>query len=156
MLTFKQQALGLALFYASICGAEWHWFETHPPTPQQVAKWEAQAQHVDPHFVAAIIDNESGWNPNAVSPAGAVGIMQQTPENAIDNGIKPEDRTKPDKSIKAGVRFIKKLFKRFKDPAKVAAAYNCGPYCRNWNNSETAVYVPRVMASYQKRKSEGA
>ena len=114
----------------------------------------AQRSGIDPKLVMAVILVESGFNPNAVSPKNAQGLMQLIPETAqrfrVKNAFDPED------NIKGGIAYLQWLLAFFKgDVALVAAAYNSGegtvekyrgvpPY------PETQKYVKRVVQLYQK------
>jgi soluble lytic murein transglycosylase-like protein len=87
----------------------------------------AAAQYgLDPGFVAAVAQAESGLNPNAVSAAGAKGIMQLMDATAAMLGVSnPFD---PVQNINAGVRYLAQLLNQFAgDAAKALAAYNWGP-----------------------------
>ena len=87
----------------------------------------AAAQYgLDPNFVAAIARRESNLNPNAVSSAGAKGIMQLMDATAAMLGVtNPFD---PVQNINAGVKYLAQLLNQFSgDVAKALAAYNWGP-----------------------------
>jgi soluble lytic murein transglycosylase-like protein len=108
---------------------------------------------VDKSLVKAVIQAESGYNPNAVSPKGASGLMQLMPETARD--LKVSNTFNPTDNIRGGVRYLRFLLDTFKGDVSLAlAAYNAGlakvskyggipPY------EETRNYVSRVL-SYQK------
>jgi hypothetical protein len=88
---------------------------------------QASARYgLDPGFVAAVARRESGLNPNAVSSAGAKGIMQLTDATAAMLGVaNPFD---PAQNIAGGVRYLAQLLNQFSgDTAKALAAYNWGP-----------------------------
>src|ERR1700724_2942283 len=88
----------------------------------------ADAPHrhrVDPALVKAVISTESGWNPQAVSRKGAVGLMQLIPETAQRFGVgNPYD---PAQNVEAGTTYLKTLLDRYDgDLNKSLAAYNAG------------------------------
>lgn len=87
----------------------------------------AAAQYgLDPNFVTAVARRESNLNPNAVSPAGAKGIMQLMDATAAMLGVtNPFD---PTQNINAGVKYLASLLSQFAgDAAKALAAYDWGP-----------------------------
>jgi len=90
----------------------------------------AKKQGFDWRFIAAIIYQESHFNPQARSYTGVEGLMQLTNSTAKEMGI--EDRLDPEQSIKGGVRYLKRLYKQFdeaKNPDRLLialASYNAG------------------------------
>ena len=108
---------------------------------------------VDKSLVKAVIQAESGYNPNALSRKGAAGLMQLMPKTA--QGLKVSNSFDPSENIRGGVRYLKFLLDTFKgDEALALAAYNAGlskvsqyggvpPY------EETRNYVGKVL-SYRK------
>ncbi len=103
---------------------------------------------IDPALVAAMITQESGGDPEAVSPAGARGLMQLMPATARMLGV--EDVFDPQQNLSGGVRYISQLLERFGGDEKLAlAAYNAGPgtvdrYGGVPPYRETTDYVERV------------
>ncbi len=114
----------------------------------------AERSGVDPKLVMAVILVESGFNPRAVSPKNAQGLMQLIPETAQRFQVK--DAFDPEQNIRGGIAYLKWLLSYFRgDVALVAAAYNAGegtvqkyrgvpPY------PETQRYVMRIAQLYQK------
>lgn len=102
---------------------------------------------------ASILKNmarqESGFNQAAISPKGAVGVMQLMPGTAKDIGVNPEDM---EDNVRGGVRYWEQMLRRFNnDPTLATAAYNAGPqriidagYTLP-NIPETRNYVANVM-----------
>ncbi len=105
---------------------------------------------VSASLIRAVIQAESGYNPQAVSRAGAGGLMQLMPGTA--KSLKVSDRFDPSQNVDGGVRYLRFLLDTFKGDVSLAlAAYNAGlskvakyggipPY------EETRVYVSRVLS----------
>ena len=132
----------------------------------------------DPYFIAAIIREESQFREEALSPAGARGVMQVMPATgewvASAIRLKGFDKTRlfeSDTAINLGTWYISHLMKRFKnDPLLVAAAYNAGPeavagwiggngtgasrdeFVESIPFSETRGYVKKVLRNYAEYK----
>ena len=108
---------------------------------------------VSPALVLAVMGIESGGRPDAVSSAGATGLMQLIPDTAKRFGVK--DATDPVQNIKGGVAYLDWLMQQFnRDPIMVLAAYNAGEGAVAANGgvppyAETRDYVPKVLAAWQ-------
>ncbi|MFZ5979328.1 MAG: transglycosylase SLT domain-containing protein [Candidatus Zixiibacteriota bacterium] len=85
----------------------------------------ARENSLDSALIASIIEVESGGRADAVSPAGAKGLMQLADSTAGDYGV--SNVFDPEENIKAGSRFLKNLLKRYDDLDTALAAYNAGP-----------------------------
>jgi soluble lytic murein transglycosylase-like protein len=113
---------------------------------------------VDPAIVKAIIMAESGYNPRAISKAGAKGLMQLMPKTAQDLGV--EDSFNPQQNISGGVRYFKQLMNRFNGDFKLAlAAYNAGSTTvRRYKGvppfKATKHYIKKVFKYYQLYKNQ--
>ncbi len=115
-------------------------------------KWAA-ANEIDPALLMALAFHESGWNQDAVSHAGAVGIGQLMPVSAQWIAAfligRPElDRTLPEDNIRMSARYLSWLLQRFDDERLAIGAYFQGPTSVSagiWNDS-TELYVQNVLA----------
>ena len=114
---------------------------------------EAQLQGMDPSLLKAVAKVESGFNPEAVSGVGAVGVMQLMPATAKGLGV--NDLTNPVENIHGGATYLKSLLKRYDNSLpKALGAYNAGPGAVDKYGdvppfNETQGYVKKVMAAYQ-------
>lgn len=108
---------------------------------------------VSPALVLAVMAVESGGRADAVSSAGAAGLMQLIPATASRFGV--TDSKDPAQNIKGGVAYLDWLMKTFdRDPLMVLAAYNSGEGAVQANQgvppyAETRDYVPKVLAAWQ-------
>jgi soluble lytic murein transglycosylase-like protein len=111
----------------------------------------AQRNGLDPALLAGLIKQESGFNPNAGSPAGAQGLCQLMPGTARGLGV--TDLHDPVQSIEGGAKYLAQQLKTFNgDVARALAAYNAGPgavqrYGGVPPYAETQNYVRAVQAN---------
>jgi membrane-bound lytic murein transglycosylase B len=106
---------------------------------------------VDPDLLAAVAWTESSFQPDAVSHAGAIGLMQIMPGTAGDLGVDPRD---PAQAIDGAARYLRDAFEQFGDVRLALAAYNAGPGAVASHGGippypETTAYVVKVMDRYE-------
>lgn len=120
------------------------------------AEYYAMVYQVPVDLIAAIIDEESGWNPFAVSKKGAAGLMQLMPQTAMRFGVR--NRFRLDENIHGGVAYLAWLSQEFQgDLRLVTAAYYVGenPILHRrleYSSAEVQGYVNRVAKRYQARR----
>ena len=137
------------------------------PTDAEMRRYAAiirgasRSHGVEGELVHAMIWAESSFNPNAVSPAGASGLMQLMPETARSYGV--SNVFDPEQNIRAGVKIMGQLLAQFDGDMELAlAAYNAGPNAviRAGNRippqRETEAYVPKVIAYYHRLQARKA
>lgn len=99
-----------------------------PSNFESMALARGKAHGVDEHLVKHVMHKETGGlkdRANAVSPAGAIGVMQLMPGTAKDLGVRnPYD---PEQNIEGGVKYLAQLQRKYHDPKLAAIAYNWGP-----------------------------
>lgn len=124
----------------------------------QVVEQTAQTYGLESALLHAVISVESGYNPAAVSPKGASGLMQLMPKTALRYGV--TDAKDPVQNLNGGAKYLRDLLKLFNsDLELVLAAYNAGENAvARYGNQippyrETAGYVPKVMSYYQQYQS---
>ncbi len=125
---------------------------SNPGTWDKFVENAAVASGVDARLIHAVIQAESAYNPNAVSHAGAEGLMQLMPYTAKRIGV--TDSFDPEQNIYGGAAVLKEMLTRYDgDITKSLAAYNAGPDAVDRANGipnykETQEYVPRVLNYY--------
>lgn len=127
------------------------------PAPfRELVERTAHRYGVDPALVDAVIRAESGYDPQATSPAGAAGLMQLMPTTARGLGV--SDPYDPAQNVEGGVRYLRGLLDRFGDVQLALAAYNAGPgavlrYGGLPPYPETRTYVQRVLSAWQRARA---
>lgn len=114
---------------------------------------EAAAKYnVDNKLLSAVAEVESGLNPDAISGAGAIGVMQLMPDTAASLGVNPYDTKQ---NIEGGAKYLRQMLDVFGgDVSKALAAYNAGPNAvKSYGGvppyAETQNYVNRVLDIYR-------
>jgi len=133
----------------------------HPDlTPQELVTQAAIHTGLPPAILHSIARAESGYRQDAVSPKGAIGLMQLMPGTAAALNANPLD---PAQNVEAGARYLRELLQKYEnDPhqvSKAIAAYNAGPAAVDKYDgvppyAETIQYVNRVLREYQKEQTE--
>lgn len=128
-----------------------------PTTPRGIGQMvtdTARRNQLDPALLQAVMTTESGGDPNATSPVGAMGLMQLMPETARDLGVAhPYDAKE---NLDGGARYLADLTRRF-GVANGVAAYNAGPGAVTAHGGvppypETQHYVQKVLSLYNEFK----
>jgi len=123
-------------------------------TPAQLAEAAALKYSLPAAFVSSVMRAESGFNPSALSPKGAIGLMQLMPGTARDLGVDPHQ---PAQNAEAGARYLRDLLAKYEDrPDQVQlalAAYNAGTAAVDKYHGvppyrETREYIIRVMKNW--------
>lgn len=90
----------------------------------EMAKSAARKYGVPEDLFLRLVQQESGWNPDVVSPKGAVGLAQLMPDTADHLGV---DETDPQSNLDGGARYLSMMYARFGTWKLALAAYNAGP-----------------------------
>ena len=118
----------------------------------RIVREAAERHNVDPALVKAVITTESGWNPQAVSRKGAVGLMQLIPQTAQRFGVNHSFDAA--ENVEGGTSYLRSLLDRYNgDLPKSLAAYNAGERAVDLSGGipdyrETRMYVRKVTDNY--------
>jgi soluble lytic murein transglycosylase-like protein len=127
------------------------------PSPVELADAAAAKYGVPPQLVHIVMRAESGFQADAVSPKGAIGLMQLMPGTAQELGIDPYD---PAQNVDAGVRYLRELLDRYDwGLRRSVAAYNAGPAAVDKYHGvppyrETLEYVHRIDKAWKAAQPE--
>ena len=146
-----------------------------PPTPKAAPYWDwivkySEMYDIDPYYLAAMAQVESGWDPLAVSRVGARGLIQIMPGTIDWANCPNKNMFDPEANIHCSAKFLRTRVLNYKpinaanDPAKAAAAYNWGPGhdClkrADWRSclpGEPRNHHIKVMAEYSKFTANAA
>ena len=122
-----------------------------PISLSQLITENARANDIDPLIVDILTRHESGFDPEAVSPVGARGLMQLMPDTAAAMGV--TDIADPIQNVSAGTRYLAQQYRRFGELQLALAAYNAGPSAVDSYGgippySETQNYVASITSEY--------
>ncbi|WP_036041371.1 lytic transglycosylase domain-containing protein [Leptospira alstonii] len=118
----------------------------------EIIRKESEKNHLDPALVQSVIKAESGFKADAVSPKGAIGLMQLMPSTANLLGV--DDPSDPAENVAGGTKFLSDLLHKYKNLDHALAAYNAGPgavdrYGGIPPYKETQKYVEKVKKFYK-------
>jgi len=113
----------------------------------EVAKAAARKHDVPEDLFLRLVQQESGWNPSAVSPKGATGLAQLMPDTARLLRVDIDD---PEENLEGGARYLRMMYDRFGSWRLALAAYNAGPMAVEEHGgippyAETENYVKAIL-----------
>lgn len=114
-----------------------------------MAQEAARKHNVPEDLFVRLVQQESAWNPNAVSHKGAIGLAQLMPQTARGLGVNPRN---PKENLEGGARYLRRQYEEFRSWRLALAAYNAGPGAvRKYNNvppyKETRNYVRKILGT---------
>jgi peptidoglycan lytic transglycosylase len=165
--------VGAVVIYAQSAEPSWWLRLRHPLEYQHIVLGHAANYDLDPALIAAVIYRESGFDPNAVSESGAVGLMQLLPDTAEGiaeltggGGFVVSDLYDPEINVRYGAFYLRRLLTKYDGDLELAlAAYHAGQgNVDEWLErgdriefEETREYVDDVLElSERYRKAYGA
>jgi hypothetical protein len=128
------------------------------PDLDAVINGASDRTQIDPDLISSVIHAESGFNPHALSPKGAQGLMQLMPGTAANLGV--GNAFDPGANVDGGTRYLRQLLELYNfDLVKALAAYNAGPLrVKQYHGvppyNETRAYVARIIRDFNRKKLE--
>ncbi len=131
-----------------------------PETPAEMAAAAAKKARIPDAFIRSVMKAESGFHADAVSPKGAIGLMQLMPGTAQELGVDPRN---PHQNVEGGAEYLRELLAKYEDdPNQVLlalAAYNAGPAAVDRYHGvppyrETREYILRVLKNWNREGSK--
>jgi soluble lytic murein transglycosylase-like protein len=123
-------------------------------SPEDLLTRAADEQRLPPEFVRSVAKIESDFHLNAISPKGALGLMQLMPSTAAELGV---NATQADQNARGGAKYLRNLLLRYRGNSALAlAAYNAGPAAVDKFGGvppyeETRRYVLKVLREYERQ-----
>jgi|SRR5579871_293761 len=130
------------------------------PTTDELIAEAAKRNGLPVEFVKSVVAAESAFRPDALSPKGAVGLMQLMPSTAKEYGAEPTD---PKQNVEAGTQYLRDLLLKYQHDdhqvVRALAAYNAGPGAVDRYHGvppyrETIDYINRVLKKYAKTSGD--
>jgi len=123
-----------------------------PVDPKALVDAAARKTAIPAKLLHSVVKAESAYRPDAVSPKGAIGLMQLMPATAAQYGVDPKD---PAQNVEAGTAYLRDLLLKYNgDVAAALAAYNAGPGAVDKYHgvppyAETRSYVGKIIRNWQ-------
>ncbi len=127
----------------------------YPLRYASVVREHAKEDRLDAALLAAVIETESKFDPNARSSAGAIGLMQLTPQTAKEawaaegsgTRFRVSDLTNPEVNVRYGAWYLRQLLDRYDDELLALAAYNAGEHnVDRWESEHVGIQFPETRA----------
>src|SRR5437660_301309 len=128
----------------------------NPKNLNEIINTISDRHHLDPDLINSVIHAESAFNPRAVSPKGAQGLMQLMPGTASQLGVR--NAFDPHDNVEGGTSYLRQLLEQYNfDLIKALAAYNAGPHrVQRYRGVppyyETRAYVARIVREFNRKK----
>lgn len=143
-----------AFFYLQRTEPPWYARLWYPLRYASIVRGHAAHYHLDPALLAAVIEAESKFDPTARSSAGAIGLMQLTPQTAKGiaeytggKDFRVSDLTNPEINVRYGAWYLRHLLDRFHDERLALAAYNAGEEnVHRWQHAHEPIQFPETRA----------